>query len=41
MNSKDQILAWARPEIIALKPYASARSEFKLGGKANDFAGCQ
>jgi len=33
MNSKDQILAWARPEIIALKPYASARSEFKLGEK--------
>ena len=33
MNSKDQILAWARPEIVALKPYASARSEFKLGEK--------
>ena len=33
MNPKEQILAWARPEIIALKPYASARSEFKLGEK--------
>ena len=33
MNSKDQILAWARPEIVALKPYASARLEFKLGEK--------
>ncbi|MDB9821302.1 histidinol-phosphate transaminase [Flavobacteriaceae bacterium] len=33
MNSKDQILAWARPEIVGLKPYASARSEFKLGEK--------
>ena len=33
MNSKDQILAWARPAIVALKPYASARSQFKLGEK--------
>ena len=33
MNDKEQILAWARPEIVALKPYASARSEFKLGDK--------
>jgi histidinol-phosphate aminotransferase len=33
MNDKEQILAWARPEIIALKPYASARSEFKLGDR--------
>ena len=33
MNDTEQILAWARPEIIALKPYASARSEFKLGDK--------
>jgi len=33
MNDKEQILAWARPEIVALKPYASARSEFKLGDR--------
>jgi len=33
MNDTEQILAWARPEIVALKPYASARSEFKLGDK--------
>lgn len=33
MNDKEQILAWARSEIIALKPYASARSEFKLGDR--------
>ena len=33
MKPKEQILAWARPEIVALKPYASARSEFKLGEK--------
>ena len=33
MNDKEQILAWARPEIIALKPYTSARSEFKLGDR--------
>ena len=28
MNKSKRILNWARPEIIALKPYASAREEF-------------
>ena len=28
MNSKKRILQWARPEIVALNPYQSARHEF-------------
>lgn len=33
MNSKDRILQWARPEIVALKPYQSAREEFVSNGR--------
>ena len=33
MNSKNRILQWARPEIVALKPYQSAREEFVGDGR--------
>ena len=33
MNSKERILQWARPEIVALKPYQSARQEFVNEGR--------
>ena len=33
MKPKDRILDWARPEIIALKPYQSAREEFVNDGR--------
>lgn len=33
MKSNKRILAWARPEIIALKPYKSAREEFVNDGR--------
>ena len=33
MKPKDRILQWARPEIIALKPYQSAREEFVNDGR--------
>ena len=33
MNSKERILQWARPEIVALKPYQSARQEFVHDGR--------
>ena len=33
MNSKVRILHWARPEIVALKPYQSARQEFVNDGR--------
>ena len=33
MNSKERILQWARPEIVALKPYKSARQEFVNDGR--------
>lgn len=33
MKSNERILAWARPEIVALKPYRSAREEFVNDGQ--------
>ena len=33
MKPKDRILQWARPEIVALKPYQSAREEFVNDGR--------
>ena len=33
MKNKDKILQWARPEIVALKPYQSARQEFVQDGR--------
>ena len=33
MKPKDRILDWARPEIVALKPYQSAREEFVNDGR--------
>ena len=33
MNSKERIPQWARPEIVALKPYQSARQEFVNDGR--------
>jgi len=33
MSTKDFILQWARPEIVALKPYQSAREEFVNDGR--------
>ena len=33
MKAKERILQWARPEIIALKPYQSARQEFVSNGR--------
>ena len=33
MTPKDRILQWARPEIVALKPYQSAREEFVDDGR--------
>ena len=33
MNSKKRILQWARPEIVALNPYQSARHEFVDNGR--------
>ena len=33
MKPKDRILQWARPEIVALKPYQSAREEFISDGR--------
>ena len=33
MNSKNRILQWARPEIVSLKPYRSAREEFVNDGR--------
>ena len=32
-ESKERILHWARPEIVALKPYQSARQEFIGNGQ--------
>lgn len=33
MNPSKRILSWARKEIVALKPYASAREEFELSNR--------
>ena len=33
MKPKNRILDWARPEIVALKPYQSAREEFVNDGR--------
>ena len=33
MKPKDRILQWARPEIVSLKPYQSAREEFVNDGR--------
>lgn len=33
MKPRDRILQWARPEIVALKPYQSAREEFVNDGR--------
>ena len=33
MKPKNRLLQWARPEIVALKPYRSAREEFVADGR--------
>ena len=33
MKPNNRLLQWARPEIVALKPYQSAREEFVDDGR--------